>query len=193
MKRLILALVLLAATPLFAFNTTMSRGDRVGVLQPAVANEHDEWIARAVSAHLLRALRDRGLDAFDAGIQYDELVARTTSDADYYVEVVSGVADADARGGVGVWGRSMGVDVAMVVSNVAARLRIYDGRTFQVVDEYDLERRSKSVMPVAISAGGRHVGVWFALPVIQQARLRAAARAVAREAAQRIAVDTVGK
>jgi hypothetical protein len=189
MKRLILIFTMLIAIPAFGFNTTLTRGDRVGVLLPSVLDQSDEWVARAVSSYLTRELRDRGLDAFDARMDYDDLRTEDRIDADYYVEVISGDGESRARGGIGIGTDSLGVDLGVIVSHVAARMRIYDARTLEMLDEYDLQRGNTTVLPTAVGVGGRHVSAWIALPFVQYARYRAAARAVAREAASRIAVE----
>ncbi len=192
MKRLIVLVSALAmAVPVVAFNTSLTRGDRVGVLRPAVAYEDDADVARLVSSYLTAALRDRGLDAFDARLGFADLSVDGRVDADYYVEVVGGDGDSQPYGGVGVGSRSVGVDVALVVSRIATKMRVYSGKTLELVDEYDLQRRSTTLMPTSIGIGGRHLGLWVALPFVQYARYRSAARAVAYDAAQKIAVETV--
>jgi hypothetical protein len=143
-------------------------------------------VARAISHYLERELRKQGLDAFDARLTYDDLRESDRRDADYYIEVVSSDGDAAPVGGVGVNGRHVGVDVAMVVSRVAATLRLYNGETLELIDELDLQRNASAVMPTGIGIGGDHLGLWIPLP-IYGSRYRAAARAVARQAAAQIA------
>ena len=186
MKRALLAaLLVLVAFPALAFRPTLRRGDRVAVLRPQV--DHGEHVARAVSHYLQRELRKQGLDAFDARMTFNDLREVEKNDADYYIEVVASDGDAAPMGGVGVSNRHVGVDVGVVVSHVAARLRLYDGETLELIDELDLRRSSSAVMPTAIGIGGDHLGIWIPLPFVYQARYRAAARAVARQAAAEIA------
>ena len=182
MKRILLAvLITLVAIPAFAFKTTLRRGDRVAVLHPADGYGQD--IALAVTRNLARELRERGVDANDVRYTYDELRNDDSVSADYFIEVVRGDADAAPRGGIGVGDYSVGVDISVVVAHVAARLNLYDGRTLELIDSYDFQRRATSVMPTGIGVGRRNLGLWVALPFVQMARYRAAARAVATEAA----------
>ena len=185
MKRaLIAALLVLVAVPAMAFRPTLRRGDRVAVLRPQVRT--DQHVARAVSHYLERELRKQGLDAFDARMTYDDLRDADRGGADYYIEVVASDGDAAPVGGVGVTGRHVGVDVSMVVSRVAATLRLYDAETLELIDELDLQRNASAVMPTGIGIGGHHLGLWIPLP-IYGSRYRSAARAVARQAAAEIA------
>ena len=183
MKRAIALLITVLAVPAFGFRTSLSQGDRVGVLRP------DDGVARIVAAYLTNALKGRGLDAFDVRMKLTDLRTDERVDADYYVEIVDGDGDAGSYGGIGVGNRTIEVDVAVVVSRVAAKMRLYDGRTLELVDEYDLQRSNTTLLPTAVGIGGRHVAAWIALPFVQYARYRSAARAVAGEAAQMIAVE----
>ncbi|HVS30848.1 MAG TPA: hypothetical protein VMS98_05280 [Thermoanaerobaculia bacterium] len=185
MKRLALAmLVLFVALPAAAFKTTVRRGDRVGVLRPAEGYGHG--VASVVTRSLERELRERGVDATDTRLTFDQLRDDDRGQADFYIEVVRGDGDAHALGGVGVGDSSLGVDLSIVVAHVAARVNLYDGRTFELIDAYDFQRRASAVMPTGIGVGRRSVGLWVALPFVQMARYRAAARAVAAEAADAI-------
>ncbi len=190
MKRALFAcLIVLAASPALAFRTTLRRGDRVAVLRPQLRDDYRgaESVARTVCHYLQRELRSRGLDAFDARLTYDDVVRDGRTDADYYVEVVSSDAAAAPVGGVGIGNRNVGVDVAVVISRVAATLRLYDGRTLELIDTLDLRRNSSALMPTAIGIGGDRVSLWLAIPFVQYSRYRAAARAVAQDAAEQIA------
>jgi hypothetical protein len=191
MKRLVLAVIVFSmAVPAMAFRPTLHRGERVGVLRPLTFDGRDGDVANAVTRSLQRELRARGIDAVDAGITFDDLQREQRIDADYFVEVVSSDADGGPFGGIGVGGDHVGVDISVIVSRVAAQLRLYDGRTLQLIDTYDMQRSAKAVMPTAIGVGGRHVGLWVALPFVHYARYRAAARAVAADAATAIVAET---
>ncbi|HET7433826.1 MAG TPA: hypothetical protein VFN10_03840 [Thermoanaerobaculia bacterium] len=192
MKRLLAAafcLLLLPAAAL-AFDAAQ-HGDRVGVLRsPYQENAgHNGAIASSVFRYLVGELRERHLDAFDAGVTYDDVVAhgRGEARADYYVEIVSGDGYADPEGGVDIGGRDGGVELSVVVSHVAARLRIYDGETLELLDDVDLQHQNTAVMPTSIGVGGRHFGAWIALPFLEWMQLRGASRAVARKAAIQVA------
>lgn len=186
MKRLALGLILLSfALPAAAFRTTLHRGDRVGILLPDTGADagFPRTVAMAVTRSLERELRARGVDASDMRMTFDELRSAGQSDADYYIEVSRGDGDAHALGGIEVGDYNVGVDISVVVAYVAARLNIYDGRSLELIDSYDFQRRATAVMPTGIGIGGRSVGLRLALPFVQYARYRAAARAVAAEAA----------
>ena len=185
MKRIALAvLITLVAFPALAFKTTLRRGDRVAVLHPEGGYGQD--IALAVTRNLARELRERGVEASDVRFTYDEVRGDDSVTADYFIEVVRGDADAAPLGGVGIGDLNVGVDISVVVAHVAARLNLYDGRTLELIDSYDFQRRATSVMPTGIGVGRRNLGLWVALPFVQMARYRAAARAVASEAAEAI-------
>lgn len=196
MKQLLLALCLFAvSTPLLGFRTTLSEGDRIAVLRPSDrydrgAEGAEDYVARTVSHYLVRELRARGLDAWQADMTYDDLAREERRDADFYVEVVGSEGYGRPYGGVAVGGHHGVVDLAVMVSRVAAVMRLYDAETLELVDEYDLQRRNTAVLPTAIGLGRRHVGAWIALPFFHHARYRHAARAVARDAAYMIAVET---
>src|SRR6266498_3270396 len=191
MKRPLLGLLLLlVSTPLLAINTNvLRRGDRIGVLRMAGEFEYasERTVAKTLQNDLRAALRDRGFDAFDTRLTYDDLRREGTADAAYYVEVVSaGVANRNA-GGIGIGTDGIGATVSVIVSRVAAEVRVYDGRTLELVDRFDLSRKSTAVVPTSVGIGGRYFWAAFALPFVEYGQYRSAAHAVARQAAERIA------
>ena len=192
MKRLVLALIPLVITmPAMAFRPLVNPGQRVAVLRPIPIEGQDSSIAIAVTRSLQKALRARGIDAVDAGITFDEQQRNPRVEADFFVEVVSTGADGGAPvGGVGVNGHHVGVDISVLVSRVAAELRVYEGRTLDLVRSYDMHRSSTTVMPTSIGVNGYPIGFWVALPFVNYARYRAAARAVAADAASVIVGET---
>ena len=186
MKRpLLLLALLISASSALAFDPARGRVDRIGVLATEDMEGRRDRGAM-VRSYLAGALRHRGLDAFNANYTYDELIRDGRSEADLYVELV-GDADERSYGGVGVGGNRGGVDLAVMRNYTSAWVRVYDGRTFQIIDTFDLSKESTALVPMAVGLGGRHVGLWVALPFVQYARHRAAARAVAGDAADLIA------
>jgi hypothetical protein len=190
MKRLLFLGLLLVTAPLLAINTTvLRRGDRVGVLRMSerfdVATE--ETVARTIESDLPRALRDRGFDAFDAHATYDDVRRGGGPDAAYYVEVVGARAGDREAVGVGVGAENVYASVGVVVSRVAAEVRLYDGKTLELVDRWDLAKKSTAVVPTSVGIGGRFVWASIALPFVHYGQYRSAARDVARQAAGRIA------
>ena len=190
MKRLLFLGLLLAATPLFAINTSvLRRGDRVGVLRMSerfdVASE--ETVARTIESDLPRVLRDRGFDAFDAHATYDDVRRGDGPGAAYYVEVVGARAGDREAVGVGVGAENVYASIGVVVSRVAAEVRLYDGKTLELVDRWDLSKKSTAVVPTSVGVGGRFVWAAIALPFVHYGQYRNAAHDVARQAAERIA------
>jgi hypothetical protein len=195
MKPLVLAVFLAASASAFAINVNVKHGDRIGVLtiseRHAYASEHR--VAEALQNYLCDELSARGFDAFRAGETYDELRRDDRANADYYVEVVSSHGDANVMGAVGVGGGPIAAEMGVVVSHVATELRLYDGRTLELIDRYDLHQRRTSVAPTGVGIGGRSIIAWIALPIVQRAQYRAVAHDVARDAADRIAAGAHGR
>jgi hypothetical protein len=190
MKRALAALVLLlAAAPLLAINTAiLRRGDRIGVLR--MSEEFDaaseRAVANAIESGLPRALRDRGFDAFDTQRTYDDLRRGDAAGAAYYVEVVGARAGDRQTAGVDIGAENLYASVGVIVSRVAAEVRLYDGKTLELVDRWDLSKKSTAVVPTSVGVGGRFVWASIALPFMRYGQYRAAARDVAEQAAERI-------
>ncbi|HEV2720874.1 MAG TPA: hypothetical protein VG323_12705 [Thermoanaerobaculia bacterium] len=184
MKRLLLLGLLLIATPVFAINTTiLRRGERIGVLrmneQFDVATERT--VANAIESALPRALRDRGFDAFDTQRTYDGVRRGDGPDAAFYVEVVGAHGGGREAAGVGVGGDNVYATLGVVVSRVAAEVRLYDGKTFELIDRFDLSKKSTAVVPTSVGIGGRFVWAELALPFVRYSQYRSAAQDVARQ------------
>lgn len=190
MKRLALFLlfVSVAAQPAVAFDPQNPVTNRITLLQaPAYdASDFELQITRNVRERLLGELRARGFAAVDSALTYDEAQRTGAQVSGLYVEIAPSDFHAHATGDVAVRARSVGVDVAMLVSCVAAELRVYDGRTFALIAKRHLSREDVSVVPAGIGAGSYRVAVWLALPIVQHARYRAAANGVVRDAAAEI-------
>ena len=185
-RSLLLALAALLALPVFAFDPAPRRGDRIGILHSVYDREEgNTYAASLVRSYLRRELEKRGFETFDVRGSVDDLVRDGGSDADFYVEL-TGEGESSPYGGVGVGDRHVGVDIAVVGSRVAATVNLFDGRTLEQLDSFDLQRRNTTVMPTSIGLGGRHVGLWIAVPFVQWGRYRSAARAVAVDAAESI-------
>ena len=183
---LLMLLVSMVTIPAFAFDTNPRSGDRIGILRSVYEREEgNAYAASLVRSYLRRELQKRGYDAFDVRGTLPDMQDGRGRDADFYVELI-GNGESIPYGGVGVGDRHVGVDISLIVSRVAASVNLYDGRTFEQIDSFDLQSRNTSVMPTSIGIGGRHVGLWVAVPLMQWGRYRAAARAVAVDAAQAI-------
>jgi len=193
MKRVLFAAaLLLVAGAAFAFNpapaTASTSTPRVGVLRVSQEYEHAEAsVAKMVVRYMLDELRDRGLDAYDTRLTYEEVSDGAGEDADYYVEIVGAGGDSGSYGGLGVGTYDVGVSVDLVVSNVVAELRVYDGRNGNVVLSETLNKRKKAVMPTMVYLGGSRLFAALTVPFVQHAQFKSVTRSAARDAAQKVA------
>jgi hypothetical protein len=189
MKRplVLLACALFFVQPLFSFDTNRHAGNRITVLAaPHYDRSADEdRVARRIRERLVRELRERGFDAQDGGISYDEMQRRGTSESGLLVELAPAdssersIADASVRVPSGV------VDISVVVSRIAAELRVYDGRSLELVAKRHLHSQAASVVPTGAGVGSRTISIFLGLP-IDYARYRAAINGVADDAANEI-------
>ncbi len=185
--RLTFVLVLLASVSALGLDTT-HRGNRVGILlTPARYEGTDERMASAIRKYLREELQKSGFDAFDTKTTYDDLSRNVDSAADYYVEIAASDAAADSHGGVGVGAGAVAVDVSLVVAHVAAEVRLYDGRSLELIRRFDLDHSKKGVAPTSIGIGVPGLIGWVSVPVMEIAQFKRAAHEVARDAASRIA------
>ncbi len=169
--------LMLAATTAFAFDSA-KRGDRIGVLRGAGEG------GSAMERSLLAELRKRGFDAFDVGLTYEQFLDQEAVPiADYIVELNAGPTHTADYGGVGVAGRHADVSLGVVVSKVAAELRLYDGTTMDLMATSALSKRSAAVLPTYVGIGGGSIYASLALPFIERAQHRSVAKKTAREAA----------
>lgn len=143
-------------------------------------------MSSAVRNFLQAELHKAGFDAFDAHATYDALRRDEADAPDYWIEIASSSGGGPV-GGVGVGGSHVVVDISVVVARVAAEVRVYDGRSLELVQRFELDRTKTGVMPTSIGVGGRDLFGWIALPIMHYAQYRAAAREVARDAALRVA------
>jgi len=189
MKRLIVLITCAMTVPAFAITVTPHPGDRIGVLQISDRYEYgsEQTVANTVKRGLHRELRSLGFDTFDARTTYDDLLRNGPQNADYYVEVASGHAAGRPVGGVGAGVGGVAVEVSVVVARVAAEVRLYDGRTLNLIERYDLAQNNTAVVPIGIGIAGRSIWAAIMLPFVQYGQFRSAANAVAHQAALRIA------
>jgi hypothetical protein len=189
MKRLSISLLLLlVAGSALAFDTT-KRGTRIGVL--TAPGRYEAGAETALSASIGKYLREElqksGFDAFQTNVTYDELSRNATVNADYYIEVTSSDSTAGSPGGIGVGTSNVGVDISVVVARVAAEVRLYDGRTLELVRRFELTRSKKGIAPTSISIGAPGLFGWIAIPITEIVQFRRAAHEIAREAASQVA------
>lgn len=184
MKRVLLVMALLLVPIASNAFDTKRHAPRVGVLR--VSNEYShahEYVATNVVRRLREELVARGVDAYDAGLTYDEVADGKGEDADYYVEILGTRTDDGSYGGIGIGSHEIGVSVDVVVSRVAAEVRIYDGPTGELLSSEALSKRKTAVMPTSIYLGGSRLFAVVAMPFVQKSQYRTLARAAARDAA----------
>ena len=188
MRRLLLAAaLLLIAANAFAFDPTPRAAStpRIGVLRVAQDYDHGaDYVAKSVVRYLTAELRERGIDAYDTGLTYDEVADGKGEDADYYVEIVGADADSGSYGGIGIGTYEVGVSVDMVVSRVVAEVRIYEGSSGKLVTSEAVSKKKRSVMPTSVYFGGSRIFAAIAVPFVQHAHYRSMTRAAARDVAQ---------
>jgi len=189
MRSLVPILAFAMTVPAFALTLSPRPGDRIGVLRMSDRYAHgaEMTVAKTVQSDLRRELRDLGFDAYDARLTYDELTHHALPAAEYFVEIISSHSAGAPMGGANVGAGAVDVEVGVVVAEVAAEVRVYDGRTLDPIAHFDLRNSKSSIVPMAIGLGGHWSWAYVALPFMQYGRYRAAAHEVARQAAERIA------
>ena len=190
MKRtvLLISMFMMIGTTALAFDPTpAARGNRIGILTTTAADDDlvTLRVASLMRGYLARELRREGFDVFDTRATLEEIERGADPDADYFVEFIRGDTADHGYGGVGVGGRHAGVDMELIVSKVAASLRLYDGRTLEVIDDFDVDAEGRAVLPTAIGIGGRHTAFWVGVP-FHVLKHRSVAKAAARDAARSI-------
>lgn len=187
MKRvLVVLLALVVALPALAFNTRRG-GHRVGVVDSLVRGEDGRWqpAVSSIQRFLRTELRHLGFDAFETRCTFDELGDEDGS-ADFYVEILSDFGTEESLGGIDIGNQRFGVGAELTVARVAARVRVYDSE-LREVGTFDLRRSNTTLLPTSIGTGGHNVALWIALPFVREARYRSVLRAVAKDAAVRVA------
>jgi hypothetical protein len=189
MKRLALSfLIVLTAASAFALDTT-KRGNRIGVLVTRDRYEHgaEAAMSASIGKYLREELQKAGFDAFLTDVTYDDLTRNVTVAADYYVEVTSSDTSGGTPGGVGVGSGPIAVDVSVVVAHVAAEVRLYDGRSLEMIRRFELHQSKKGIAPTSISIGGGGIWGWFSIPITEVVQFRRAAHSIAKDAATQVA------
>ena len=188
MKPLTIALVLFAAAvAVFGFDPT--RGARIAVLDSSPRySGRDVYVSSVVEQRICEELRNRGFDAFETRTTLDRLMPFDSANDDYYLELIgsggSSVPIADASVGAG----NVAVDFGLVVSHVAAQLRLYDGRTLELLQTINLEKRKTTLVPMAVGAWSGRIAFSIAAPA-RWLQERTVMRGIANDAAAAIAVQ----
>lgn len=181
MKRLLLIALLVPGVAL-AFDRSPGKPS-IGIL--VHGGGELSYVQRCVVDSLRDQLRGRGFDAYVEEMSFDDLAYNPDRDADYYVDVV-GDGETNDYAGVGIGNRAVDVSLAVVATHVAAEVRVYDGRTMQLIASKTLKRSSTGVLPTHIGFGGRDAFAVFALPFVERAQVRGVARAAAKQMAEHV-------
>jgi hypothetical protein len=187
MRRTVFAAVLLAASAAYAFNSG-THSIRIALLASpdGWADRRDAQTSDVVRNRVRNELRELGYDAFVTGDRLTDVARDDHPSADYYLDIAGADRGGYPVAGIGIGGRDVGVDVSIIVSHVAATVTVYDGRTLERVRTIDLYKRNTAIAPTAIAIGGRAFWAVIALPIVEWSQYRAAARAVAHDAALRV-------
>jgi hypothetical protein len=184
MKRLLTCLaMLLMAGAAFAFDPAPGK-QQIGLLR-AADSDGNSYPRNCVVQALRDELRHRGFEVVDVPATLEEVGLDPDRDADYYVDVASD-GNTDDYGGVGIGGYHGSVSMGVLVSRVAADMRVYRGRTLEVLDTASVAKKNMAVLPTSVGVGGANVFAVFAMPFVERAQVRSVARAAAREMADRI-------
>jgi len=189
MKRLsTLLLLLVAATSALALDTT-KRGNRIGVLTAPARYEAgpESALSASIGKYLRQELQKSGFDAFQTNVTYDQLSRDATTNADYYIEVTSSDSTGGSPGGIGIGTANVGVDISVVVAHVAAEVRLYDGRTLELIRRFELNQSKKGFAPTSISIGAPGLFGFIAIPITEIVQFRRAAHQIARDASSQVA------
>jgi hypothetical protein len=191
MKRAALILLLLAiAVPSFALKGTPDGKHplRIGVLHTG-----DEWAdwnydraAGAVEAEIVAQLHERGIDAWQTHRTLKDAFQDNVEPADLYIEVSGGDARLHEIGGLDISGPHVATTLGVIISKAAAEVRVYDGKTLDLVDRFELSKRRTAVVPTSVGLREGSIIGFTVVPIFQHLQYRAAVRDVAKEAAERI-------
>src|SRR5258708_9815769 len=155
MKRVFLVFsLLLLVTPVWALKGTP---DGKRPLRIAVLHTSDRWgdpgmdaAAAAIEHEIVGQLRQRGAEAWEARRMLEDVANDDTSpEADLLVEVTAGPARLHEIGGIGVSDTHFAATLGLVLSRVAAEVRLYDARTHELVDHYELSKSKTAVLPTS--------------------------------------------
>src|SRR5258708_25489124 len=192
MKRAALVLFLrVLAAPVWAI-----RGVAAGTRRRRMAVLHtgDQWTdpgmdaaAAAIEHEIVDQLRERGAEAWEARHTLGDVRNEEPSpDVDFLVEVTAGEARQREVGGVALGDAHVSTTLGLVLSRVAAEVRLYDAGTHEMLDRYELSRSKTAVLPTSFGIGDGRFFAYSVVPIARHFQYRSAVREVATEAADRI-------
>jgi hypothetical protein len=183
MKRSLLALALLLVPMTAAAFDQEKAEPRVALLRGS--DRGTGMLSDALARTMREHLRKEGVDAFTISATLDDVTSDGASDAardaDFFVEIV---ADSESRehGAFGMGFPHVGGTISRIESRLSAIVRIYDGRTFELVDSHELAVRSTGYAPTEVSIAGERFGASVTLPFAHLSQRRKQTRELTRQA-----------
>ena len=185
---LTLALLLVAAS---ASALTQQRRPTVALLDLAPQFEMQVEAFGAMRDALKVSLGRHGFDVYKTADHYDDLVEGKSGNADYYLEIIGSQHEehpAGAGGEIGVGPLAVGVEA--VTNRHFLELRVYDGRTLEMLRSYELNASNTTLMQRFVGLYGREFLVSiFTAPWTNQRVAHQAIEIVAKDAATHITRD----
>jgi len=182
-------LSLLLPSVALAFDTRTGSADRIAILVDHSAGRRQTGLSRVIAEELAKTLRAQKIDCRILPGSIDELQEGGVRD-DLYIELSDLSADSTSFGGVSSGGTigSVGVggEVSIVGSHAEATLRVYDGETLELLEQFEVEGRSGGPTLTGIGIGDRHGVVFIRIPILGRRHERAAVKQLGRDAASQL-------
>jgi hypothetical protein len=193
MKHLLtLLFVSLLAAPLLALDPARAPALRVGVIATTPDARNFDRAGDALPHYLVEELRSAGVDAHllkkDLAELRDDLDRKNLVPNDTVVlEVAHVSAGGGPVAGVAVGTRGVVGEVSVVSAWLTVELRVYDPETLEQIDQWTFDGSSTSPALTGIGVGDRWGFISLWVPVFAGQPYHRAARAIARDAAGRVA------
>lgn len=179
--------LLLVAVPAFALTT---RRPTIALLDLSPRYEMRVDAFGAMRDSLKVSLTRHGFDAYTTSDRYEEIERFRDGNADYYLEIIGSEREAHSNGGGGVGVGPVDVGVTAVKNRHFLELRVYDGRSLDVLRTYQLDASTTSLVPSLLGVRGYNFFVsLFVAPWTDRAQAQHTIDRVTREAAARITRD----
>lgn len=194
MKRFAFAVILflVASSPLAAVDFGMVAGDRIAVLvvqEDGARLTHDD-LGELIGRVTARRLEKEGFATVLLPRSADELVADGLKDAvgaAWILEIAWSDGRARTWGGIAGGTEGVGAEVGVVTAHLAAEIRLYDARTLEMVDRFEVDSRATTPALTGIGVGGRWSWLWASLPWGNRQVYGRAAGALAVQIYERVA------
>lgn len=195
MKRFLfaLALFLLATAPAAALDRQPMRGDRFAVFAVPAEEGFDSGISELVARALRKELERKGFQTVVLPRSVTQMIADGIGeavDASWIIEITYSDGNARSWGAIGtgreIGDTGVGGEIDIVTAALRAELRFYDARTFDLLEQFELDSRATTPTLSGIGLGGRYSWLWVSLPRMQRHPYSRAATVLARGAVSRI-------